>query len=326
VVSDVLSAGPEGTGRRRPHRRLVAAAVVVCLVAGAVVAAVLRADRPHADAGAGDRPAEAGATVRGASPSGSPLACGTAAPASRTTGDAAAVVVGEGLHGASTLTRRDRTAVHGPWTVSVRAADGGFAHHGAVVTFPAAPSTAPGAADPHTVVRALAGAQVRVRGDLPRAQLLAVARATRVRDGRPVVRPPRGLTVLPAQPYRPGEVHEVRYEGSDLGQAGAVLGFVYTGFLRGGGVEDALYALGARPDSRVHGGPAYVTTLLGGSAALVWSPAPGSVAYVGYSGRSPDDTAVAALRCLASATTSLTAVEWRRTQPTVVDDGPLDLG
>jgi hypothetical protein len=227
----------------------------------------------------------------------------------------------------TTLTRLDTTAAQGPWTVVVRRSDGSLGRHGAVVTFPVRVSDgrpgsgtgAHGPASAGSLVWPLAGAHARIRGDLDRAALRALADRTTVVDGRPVVRPPHGFAVSASQPYRPREVHEVRYQDSAvLGSAGAALGFVYTGALRAGGFEDQLYAGQPRLAGVVHGHPAVVSAVMGGNATLAWSPATGVVAYVGYSGRSLDDPALAALGCLARRTRALSEAQWRATAPSVV--------
>src|SRR4051794_5953585 len=314
AVREVLDAGPDQP-RRSPPARLVVALVLAAfaLVVGLTrTSAFGRDERPP-------RPATA-ATPSAPAPAATRADCTTAVPARELPVDdptsVSALVFGSPA-AATALTRLDTTAGQGPWTVVVRRDDGSLGRHGAVVTFPVRAADASGNAD---VVWALAGAQARVRGDLGRATLLEVARRTIVVHGRPVVRrPPDGLRVIASQPYRPREVHELRYrDRRDLGEVGAVLGFVYTGVLRGGGFEDALYAGSPAPAGTVHGQAAVVSPVLGGSATLAWSPEAGVVAYVGYSGPSVDEAAVAALRCLARRTRPLTEAQWRAAAPFVV--------
>ena len=218
-------------------------------------------------------------------------------------------------------------AGRGPWAVIVRRADGSLARHGAVVTYPVAPLVGRpvsrgrlhGTAAYRQVVWPLAGAHARVRGDLGPEALLAIAARTSVVHGRPVVRPPRGYLVTRSLPYRPTEVHEVRYrDRGGLGAYGTRLGFVFTGVVRAGGYEDQIYVQGAEPAGLVHRWPAVVSMLMGGNATLVWSPRPGIVAYVGYSGVMYDSGANAALTCLSRRSRPLSDAEWRATTPTVV--------
>jgi hypothetical protein len=160
----------------------------------------------------------------------------------------------------------------------------------------------------------------RIRGDLSEAELIAIAVRTTVADGRPVVDPPAGFTVVARGPYRPPAVHELRYGSAAVGE-GAALGdgLTYTGVTSGGGFEDQLYAVATRDGGLVHGRPAVVSSVSGGNATLAWEPAPGLVAFVGYSGRAPDPEAVAALHRLAGRTRALTQAEWQAGDPDIVD-------
>jgi len=189
----------------------------------------------------------------------------------------------------------------------------------AVVGRPVSRGRLHGTAADRQVVWPLGNAHARVRGDLGTGALLAIAARTSIVRGRSVVRPPRGYVVTGSLPYRPREVHEVRYrDRGGLGAYGTRLGFVYTGVLRAGGFEDQLYVRGADPAGTVHRWPAVVSMLMGGNATVAWSPVPGLVAYLGYSGGTYDATAKAALTCLAGRSRPLSAAEWRATTPAVV--------
>ncbi|GAA3339045.1 hypothetical protein GCM10020358_21370 [Amorphoplanes nipponensis] len=212
----------------------------------------------------------------------------------------------------------------------VRRRDGSLGRHGAVVTFPvpAPPATArtldvggtPGRAGPDTVTWPLAGAYARVRGDLPERALIAIAARTTASRGRPAVRPPAGYAVVSRGPYRPPAIHEIRYGSADLGeQATLGGGLTFTGVARGGGFEDRLYATPGAVGGLVGGRPAVVSMALGGNAALAWEPAPGVVAYVGYSGSSPGGGTVAALHRLAQRARPLDAGQWRAARPSTAD-------
>ncbi|MEV0718487.1 hypothetical protein [Asanoa sp. NPDC050611] len=233
------------------------------------------------------------------------------------------------LHVASGLDRCDRLAADGPWTVVLRAPDGSLGRHGAVVTFPV---DAPRLGQPVAVgqVRGLiadravtwpvAGGHARIRGDLGQAGLLAVAARVTVVDGRPAVDPPAGLTVAADGPYRPPTVHELRYGATEVGEQAALgAGLVYTGVSGSGGFEDRLYAVDSTEGPPLRGRPTVVSTVSGGNGTLAWEPAPGVVAYVGYSGALLGADAVAALHRLAVRSRPLSDVEWRAAGPQTVD-------
>lgn len=298
-------------------------ALAAALVAG-IVSVSRSDDKDPAAAGSPPPP----------SPSGSPFPGGADAVvgAGQTPG---LVIAGLPLPRGATLIKHDRTAHAGPWTVVVRRAGGSLGRHGAVVTFPvAAPSggrpvrvgDVSGRAREHEITWPLAGSYARVRGDLPRSDLTAVAAGTGVVSGRPAVDPPPGLSVASEGVSRPVDLLEARYGSKTTGESGELSGgLTFTGVARCGGLEDGLYAAPVRTAGTVHGKPAVVTSALGGNGALVWEPAPGVVAYVGYSGASLDDGAVAALRRLAARTRLLTPGQWRATAPATSDqDNDLD--
>ncbi|GAA3935221.1 hypothetical protein Aau02nite_23800 [Amorphoplanes auranticolor] len=229
------------------------------------------------------------------------------------------------------LDRRDPTAGRGPWTVVVRRRDGSLGRLGAVVTFPVAAPPAgartvqvggtEGKAGPGTVTWPVGGAYARVRGDLPEPALIAIAARTSVAGGRPVVpEPPAGHAVAGSGPYRPPTIHEIRYGSAELGEQAALGGGItYTGVARGGGFEDQLYAVTGTAAGQVGGRPAVVSPVMGGNGSLAWEPAPGVVAYIGYSGASLDDNAVAALLRLAQRSRPLDDGRWRATRPRAVE-------
>lgn len=229
----------------------------------------------------------------------------------------ALLITGQPVH---TLERSDSGATTGPQTVVLRQADGSLGFHGAVVTFPVltrisgSPVTIDGAAGRIAggeVVWPMGPAYARVRGDLPDAALLAIARATAVREGRPEVTPPPGLRVVFAGPYRAPFVHEARYGSAELGE-GASLGngLAYTGVFSAGGFEDRLYATQGRTGFRVQGHPAVLSTVQGGNGTLAWELAPGRIALVGYSGSSLSAGAAQALTRLADRSRLVSAAQW----------------
>ena len=227
-----------------------------------------------------------------------------------------------------TLERYDAGAGAGPWSIVVRRSDGSFGLHSAVVVFPVAEPKAlatpvavggrTGFSGQRTVVWPIGDQWARIRGDLDPSQLIEIAAFVRVVDGRPAVGSLDSFTVGPLLTYRPASIDEIRYGSTDLGEAGALgNGLAYTGVLSGGVFEDEVFETNGRPGFTVSGQPAVVSSVNGGNGTLAWEPTPGVVAYVGYSGTSMDDNAVAALVRLANRTTAVSASEWRATRPQI---------
>jgi hypothetical protein len=320
-VADIISFGSDKPPWR-PSRRLIVLGAVLAAVlgAGVVTAAVVR----HPG-----KPAPA-ASMAAPVPS-CPPASSTAAPVT----DPAALIIGCAA-GGSGLDRRDRGADReGPWTVVVRRVGGSLGRHGAVVTFPvdAPPAAArrvevgraAGRAGASSVIWPIGGAYARIRGDLTEAELVAIATDTTVVAGRPATNPPAGYEVAGGGPYRSPSVHEMRYASADLGEIEALSGgLTFTDVARGGGLEDQLYAMPASDGGPVDGRPSVLTAAFGGNGALAWEPAPGVVAYVGYSGGQLTGQAAAALRRLAERCRALSDDQWRALQPAVADqtNGP----
>lgn len=86
----------------------------------------------------------------------------------------------------------------------------------------------------------------------------------------------------------------------------------------GGGPEDTLFTQQVTPSGTVGSQPAVLTNAFGGNGGLAWQPAPGMVAYLGYSGGVLDRQAVAALHCLAARARLVGPAEWRATHPQVM--------
>jgi hypothetical protein len=229
----------------------------------------------------------------------------------------ALLIGGQPVH---SLERTDSGATTGPQTVVLREPDGSLGHHGAVVTFPVATPiagssvTIDGAAGRMArgeVVWAMGPAYARVRGDLPDAVLLAIARATSERGGRPEVTAPPGVRVVFAGPYRAPFVHEARYGSAELGEGPSLgNGLAYTGVFSAGGFEDRLYATQGRTGFRVQGHPAVLSTVQGGNGTLAWELAPGRIALVGYSGMSLSQDAAKALTRIADRSHLVSAARW----------------
>jgi hypothetical protein len=315
-VTDIISFGPDKPPRRP---RVTAVAALLLVAAGVTAVVVLRDDRKPA--------AVTSVPTTAAGPASCQPVVFTAGPA--TAGPPAGLIVDRACAAGSSLLRRDRgAAADGPWTVVVRRPDGSLGRGGAVVTFPVAEvrDKAGRTVEPGAVTWPVGGAYARVRGDLPEAQLTAIAAGTTITGRRPRVRPPTGFTVVSAGPYRSPAVHEIRYGTHDLGEQDALgHGLTFTGVAAGGWFEDQLYAVDTgRDGGLVDGRPAFVTSEFGGNAAIAWEPAPGVVAYIGYSGAQWDDEAVAALRRLAGRARTLTAEQWQERHPQAADqtNGP----
>lgn len=319
-MSDVLSGGPERPPWK-PPRWLIVSAVAAMAIA-ALVASLIVANGEGTPRSAAPR-----SSPSPSSPSSSPFPDGSDASAARddTPG---LVIMGVALEQGS-LNRHDRTANAGPWTVTVRRPDGSLARDSSVVTFPVPkprsgrPIRIGGAAGwerDGEIVWSLAGSYARVRGDLPRSQLVAVATATTVASGRPEVRAPSGFSVVSTGSTRTHVLREARYGSDEVGESQELSsGLTFTGVTRCGGIEDWLYTVDTRPAGTVRGKPAVVSSGLGGNAVLAWEPEPGIVAYVGYSGAALGDGAVAALRRIAERTRLLSPEQWQNTRPSTLD-------
>jgi hypothetical protein len=229
----------------------------------------------------------------------------------------------------SGLDRCDRAALDGPWTVVVRRPDGSLGRRGAVVTFPVDPPAGgrnvavggvTGLAATGTVTWPVAGRHARIRGDQSEADLIAIAARTTVAAGHPAVDPPAGFAVVATGPYRPPTIHERRFGSSTVGEGDALGdGLTFTGVASGGGYEDLFYTLAVRDGQPVDGRPTVVSSAFGGNATIAWEPAPGLIAFVGYSGSETTDAAVAALQRLAGQTRPLTVAQWREAGAQTVD-------
>ncbi|WP_367318654.1 hypothetical protein [Streptomyces sp. HUAS ZL42] len=318
-MSEILSGGPERPPWKPPRWLIVT--VVASVMIAALVVSFIAVSGEDTQQSAGPRRSPSPSTA------GIPFADGPDASV-RQDETPGLVIKGVALNQGS-LNRHDRTANAGPWTVTVRRADGSLARNGAVVTFPVArprdgrPIRIGGVAGwdrDGEIVWPLAGSYARVRGDLPQSQLAAIAVATTAASGRPVVKPPSGLSVVSTGTSRPHVLREARYGSDDVGEAEELsYGLIFTGVARCGGIEELLYARQAQTSGTVHGKPAVVTTALGGNGALAWEPAPGVVAYVGYSGASLDRGAVTALHRLAELGRLLSPQQWQDTGPQTFD-------
>ena len=297
-MTDVVSFGSDKPPWR-PSRRLVAAAGAV-LLAGVAGWAVIDRDPGPAPAPAASSPALC-RPVRTESPAGPPVA----------------VVIDGSCGAAAGIERRDFTAAGGPWSVIVRRSDGSLGRHGAVVTFPAGASGSQGGA----YVWELAGKHALIRGDLPAADLRAIAGRVTLVGGRPSVRPPAGFRVVWSGSYWPSRSYEVRYGSAEVGETAALgdgLTTTWTG--SGAAVEDLLFQTGRTDAEPVGGRPAVVSGTLGGNGALVWEPAPGVVSYVGWSGASMSDATVAALRRLAARARGVDPAGWQALRPQIIEE------
>ncbi|KAB2346385.1 hypothetical protein [Actinomadura rudentiformis] len=325
MADDLLSNGPERP--RRPLARRAAVAAAVLLVIGAGGVRLLAAD----DTKTPRRPVES-------APAGTSPTSGIVVPAGPDArlepGEIPGIALGNASNG-STLERRDRAGAANPWSVVVRRKDGSLASHGAVITYPV-PKASPqrrvriggvqGRAGDGQIIWKIAGSYARIRGDLPERDLVRLAAATTVVDSRPSVRALAGFPWTVDGHYRPRVIREARYGSKELAEVAALgRGLTLVGVAPLGGVEDRLYEANARPAGTVRGKPAVVTSALGGNGILAWEATPGMVAFVGYSGASMNDDAVAALRRVAERTRLLDEQQWRSTGPHTTD-GVNDFG
>ena len=235
--------------------------------------------------------------------------------------DTAAVVLGEVPPFAS-FERTDDAVAEGPWSLVIRRSDGALGRRGAVITYPvAAPAWGQPVQLGHLIGTAVAagfvwpivGAHARIRGDLPRTDLVRLALGTSVLAGRPAVRRlPAGYSVVLAAPYRSPSIREIRYHATQLSAAMRRLGgLVSTGLLTAGaGLEDRMYALSATDVGWVHGRPAPAATMAGDSRTVAWEVAPGTVAYLAYSGTETDQV-IDVLRQLAGQSRPLCGKQWQ---------------
>jgi fluoride ion exporter CrcB/FEX len=225
------------------------------------------------------------------------------------------------------LERWDCDAPTGPWSVVIRAAAGHFGVKSAVVTFPidhagsAVPSTRlhggmwnPGV---QRLTWPLGGSFAQIVGDFGLATLENLARRVTVEAGKPHLAVADGFIAAATTTFNSPVVHEMRYGTSDLGQEGKLGdGLVYTGVMLGASFESLAFEDHAKPAGFVRGKPAIFSEGLGGDGTLAWEPAPGEVAYIGFSG--PATRAVLAietLRALADMGRRLTPAQWETKDP-----------
>jgi hypothetical protein len=240
------------------------------------------------------------------------------------------LLAGTGQMHPRVLARRDVGAVRGPWSIVVRSAGGSLARASVVLTFPvpaaAGVSSRGWGAPPAVVSRGVvqwhtAHGWARVRGDVPTAELMAVARRMTVVAGHPVVPAGRWGALAYRGPQRQPMVHEVQVGGEQAGYGRTFAGGVlFSGVTTGGGLEDALFRLGARPAGRVHGRPAVLSASLHGDIVLAWEPSAGVIAYVGYGGTAPSSrSTVVALREVAERAVAVSPRAWLALHPELVD-------
>jgi hypothetical protein len=226
------------------------------------------------------------------------------------------------------LTRWDCAALKGPWSVVIRATNGHFGVHGAVVTFPVDREGAGTAATKprgavwnpgvQLLVWPLAGSHAQIVGDVGQPRLADLAMRVTVVAGKPHLGALDGFTAAATTTYRPSVVHEMRYSTMDLGQESRLgSGLVYTGLMSGASLESQAFEAHAKPAGFVRGQPAIHSDAQGGNGTLAWEPVPGEVAYIGFSGSARGSDAmtqadsIEALRALADRGRQLTPAQWQ---------------
>lgn len=229
----------------------------------------------------------------------------------------------------ATLERVDVDAGNGPQAVVVRFARGTLGDRNAIVTYPAASSIG---ADPNpgsssdrsarSIVVRRPGGTISVRAvNLDEREMAAIAMATDVVDGRPVVSLPASVhaSVVAAASLRPPVIREARYGCDALGEGDILGALCYTGLATSPGFEDAILGLSATPGPPVHGHESIVSSVGGGNATMAWEVVPGVIAYVGYSGSSLHQAQIDALGRLAERTILIAASDWAATEPQTGD-------
>jgi hypothetical protein len=302
-VVEILGHGPDRPRRQVPN--WVKGAAAVLLVIGAVAYQVRDGDaepRPVASSAPSTTPSRIESHV--------PVGPDIPVPKGETPG----LLIDGPTNGL--VNRVDRTAAKGPWSVTVRRADGSLGRHSAVVTFPVPKPVDQGG----PFLWPLGGDFARIRGDLSFAELKAIADATVVRDGRPVVRPPKGFTVASSAPYWSSEVHETRYGTRDLGESHELdAGLTFTGVTRGGWFEDQLFMAGSEYVGWVSAKPVVASVQVGGNGGIAWEPSAGVIAYIGYSGAQFDRESIEALLRLGSRSVLTPEKDWQDLGPDTID-------
>ncbi|MEP7193069.1 MAG: hypothetical protein ABI903_09415 [Actinomycetota bacterium] len=220
------------------------------------------------------------------------------------------------------LERWDCEAPGGPWSVIIRGPGGRFGVNSAVVTFPvdrakvgSPASRPPGGvwnAGAQLLVWPLAGLHAQIVGDLGQARLADLAMSIRIERGEPHLAASNGFATAATIPYRPTVVHEMRYGTADLGQRSELGdGLLYTGVLQGASFESQVLEARAEPAGLVRGRPAVYAEAKGRNGTLAWEPAPGEVAYIGFSGPPAPAGSIEVLRALADQGRALTPAQWQ---------------
>ncbi len=230
----------------------------------------------------------------------------------------ALVVEGAPIAPGSTSERCDHQAFLGSWSSVIRRVDGSLGLHSAIVTFPALDPTTK---QPGKTVWKIADGYAQIRSDLSPAETATIIAGTTIVNGRPVLPSPPHFTVALLEPYRPLAIHEIRYPTHDAGELPTLGdGTVYTGITTNGEFEDRLFQADANRQLLVNGQPAVMSSIYGGNGTLAWEPAPGLIAYIGFSATTrPAGNVTQALVRIATHTTTMTISAWQATDP-VSDD------
>jgi len=220
-----------------------------------------------------------------------------------------------------TLERWDCTALKGPWSVVIRATNGHFGVHGAVVTFPVdhegagtavtKPRGAVWNPAARLLVWPLAGSHAQIVGDVGQPQLADLAMRITIEAGKPHLGALDGFAAAATTTYRPPVVHEMRYSATDLGQQDKLGdGLVVTGLMSGASLESQAFAAHAKPAGFVRGQPAIYSYAQDEAGTLAWESAPGEVAYIGLSRAATNAEVIEALHALADRGRMLSPAQW----------------
>lgn len=303
-------------GRRVQRRRWTA---VSAAAAAAVAAVVITPTLTRSERGSGK---DVVAPV--ATPNVAPM---TAASGKR----AVALSLGaDNVGGTNTIEYPNPAASTGPWSVILRRPDGSLGREGAVLTYPVEAPPGPTTAKVNGVDARgahghlwwpIGGKHARLRGELTQAELITIAEATEIIEGRPRVDTPPGFREVWSGLFTPPVSRDARYGSDELGEE-SLAGLVFTNVATGAEFEDNLYAQALRPPAEpraVHGRPAVFSTYHGGNGVLAWETEPGTVAFVGWSGNAASEAQVAALLRLAHRAVLLDEDQWRATEPQVIE-------
>jgi hypothetical protein len=232
-----------------------------------------------------------------------------------------------------TIERVDRSAAASGWSLVVRAADGDFGVHSAVVTFPVANMAygghtvrigdVEGVVTERTITWPLGSGVAEIIGDLPEAQLVVVAAGVREDGAGLAVDPGPGLHLEYSGPARGRITREARYGADEFGAAPVLgNGLVFADTVTGTAIERLVLASPPlRQNLQVLGHRAAEYGEVG-NGGVAWQVDPGTYAFVGWSGYQVGDEQIAAIVAIADGARFVSEDEWQLTLPQTVENTP----